>query len=114
MGGIDAHHGKGLARAGLAICEDGAVIALKTVGGAFLSHLEEHILLGVVIGNGVKGEFFVLVGVKGLNGMSVVFDIDAYTVILLLLSEIGRKVLLGKRSDTNSDLNGLLILGHFA
>ncbi len=89
MRGIYSHHGEGFARAGLAVCEDGAVITFKTVDSAFLANLEEHVLLSVVISNGVKGEFFILIARKGLNGVSMVFDIDTDAVVLVFLSGLG-------------------------
>ena len=89
MRGIDAHHGEGFARAGLTVCKDSAVITLKAVDSAFLANLEEHILLSVVISNRVKGEFFILIARKGLNGVSMVFNIDTDAVVLLFLSGLG-------------------------
>lgn len=79
---VDAHHGECLAWAGLAIGEDGGVVALETVDSAFLANLLEYIILGVVVADGVKCKPFAFVAVEGLDGMCVFFDIDADSVIL--------------------------------
>ena len=46
-------------------------------------------MLGVVIGDGVEGEFFILIGKKSLYGVSVVFDVDADAVVFVFLSGLG-------------------------
>jgi hypothetical protein len=89
MCGIDSHHGEGFSGAGLAVCKDGAVVAFETVEGAFLAYFEEHVMLGVVIGDGVEGEFFILIGIKSLYGVGVVFDVDADAVVFVFLSGLG-------------------------
>lgn len=49
MGGVDAHHGEGLAGTSLAIGEDGAVVPFETINGASFTNFLEHVVLGVVV-----------------------------------------------------------------
>lgn len=85
---INAHHGKSLTRPGLAICEDGTIVPFKTVSGTTLTHLLEHVLLGVVVAYRVIGELFRVAVVECLDRAGMGFDMNAETVVLLLLSLI--------------------------
>lgn len=85
MSRIHTHHGESLAGSCLAVCKNSTIVSLKTVDGTFFTNFLEHIFLRVVIADGVESEFFSLIAIEGLNGVSVFFDVNTDPVVLLFL-----------------------------
>lgn len=115
VGRVNTHHCEGLTWTCLAISEYRAIIPFKTIYSASLTNFLKHIILSVVITNGVKCKLFTFAAIKSLNRMCLFFNINTYPIILLLLSFlIKEKVLLTKWTNTNCHLDWLFILWHFS